>query len=65
MNEEQRIKTDGHGSKYFSDPLLVFEEWWAVNKVDIGIMPPIMQEAFRELSLKAWNGALKAVDDAV
>ena len=51
----------GEGVPVHSDELPGFDEWWAVNKVDIGGMLPIMQEAFREISLKAWNGALKAV----
>jgi hypothetical protein len=51
----------GEGVPVHPDELLGFDEWWAVNKVDIGGMLPIMQEAFREISLKAWNGALKAV----
>lgn len=53
--------TNGRMERISNDGLFGFDEWWAVNKVDIGGMLPIMQEAFREISLKAWNGALKAV----
>jgi hypothetical protein len=57
---ENENDTNGRKERIANDGLFGFEEWWAVNKVKIE--PPIMQEAFRELSLKSWNAALKAAD---
>jgi hypothetical protein len=52
--ERERIANDG---------LFGFEEWWAANKVKME--PPVMEAAFRELSLKSWNAALTAADYAI